>query len=456
MNINFEQIIDKALSYLTLKETLFIVVLIVIFQSIFIYQKSIKIKTHEKEINEIRYQKNAIECELTQIKDTNHGDIIEDSISYLEKLRDKGLDNITENLNEIIRIGQMDEIVGNSSAHKEIEFWLESRFLSIRRYSLKILGRIGTQESFEILIKKGLKDPHPANNVYSLYLLGKYLSEKKYYINLFSDSIQEYMKESRYLVKQEAIWTLKKLNSFNNNYVDLPVDEVNKKCLAYIFVNGIEKENIIYEELNNFSDLNLYEFGILEYGILYGKHDLIIKFLCKDISELNQFVLRDLQDIKWVKSSKTLISINDHCISYWQKEYLNKDSDRSISYILFKTSASDTRGVVACLWDYFFETSGGVVEATGTYGDPDVLAKIETDNYQTKDLLISRIIREIPLIISVETFTIQNGIFDPVKNDKVGPLLHDFVDTKKIDLPRKYKPLTNEEIKDFNGEEDKL
>lgn len=112
---------------------------------------------------------------------------------------------------------------------------------------------------------------------------------------------------------------------------------------------------------------------------------------------------------------------------------------------MFRTPATDTRGLVTCLWDY-----PGVVEAAGVYGDSDVMARIEMNNEKDRDSMISKIIREIPLIESIETFTIQTGNFDPsLISIKSYPLYKNF--GLNIELPPEYTPLNKEQILEFEN-----
>jgi DNA-binding Lrp family transcriptional regulator len=326
-----------------------------------------------------------------------------------------------------------------------IKIMAKDRSLGVRRYAAKLLARVKSKSSFEALIELVTSDPHPAIRVYALYLCGKYLPESDELRNYFRPYIQKiYDANLSPLLAQEAAWVINKIdNSFIYSQTYKP-NNGDGKCLAFVLIKGLAPSNQTLVE--DFSRINrLSKHGIMDLGVVYGSYSTIIKVLSDNINDLNQTILRDLQDLSWVESTRTLLVINESCISYWFKA--DKSNFRnSMSYVLVSTPASDTHGLMSCLWDYDF-SHARIIEAAGVYGEADVLARIEADSDQDRDNLICRILKELsPLIKSCEVLTVQTGTFDQddilrsgclYKSLDIGELTEEYMPLNK-DLVEKY------------------
>jgi DNA-binding Lrp family transcriptional regulator len=287
----------------------------------------------------------------------------------------------------------------------------KDKSLGVRRYAAKALARMKSHKSYKVVLDLAESDPHPAMNIYALFLCGKYLPESSNLKDLVKPGLVKLLQDSKLSLRQEAAWALNKMDDsfvYSQTYKS---SEVDNHCMAFVLIRGLPESN--QTVLRDFTRINKFcKYGVLEFGIIYGKFSVIAKILADNVSDLNQIILRDMQDLKWVESTRSLVVINERCSSCWSKDP-KISSKKSISYVLFSTPASDTHGLIACLWDYSFSKSR-VAESAGVYGESDVLARIEADSDQERDKLICRIIRELsPLIKSCEVFTLQTGTFDP-------------------------------------------
>jgi DNA-binding Lrp family transcriptional regulator len=318
--------------------------------------------------------------------------------------------------------------------------------LGVRRYAAKLLARIKTKSSFEALLGLVTTDSHPAIRVYSLYLCGKYLPESDELKKFFRPSIQQiYDCNLSPLLSQEAAWVMNKIdNSFVYSQTYKPSNG-DGKCLAFVLIKGLAPSNQTLTE--DFARINkLSKYGVMDFGVVYGTYSTIIKVLSDNINDLNQTILRDLQDLPWVDSTRTLIVINEPCISYWYKA-ANSNSTKSMSYVLISTPASDTHGLISCLWDYDF-SHARIIEAAGVYGEVDVLARIEADSDQDRDNLICRIIKELsPLVKSCEVLTVQTGTFDQDDILRSGCL---FKSLHIGEIPEEYVPLPSDLVEKYS------
>lgn len=318
----------------------------------------------------------------------------------------------SEKINYMIKFAQRDEEELKYFPVATLELLArKDKSLGVRRYTAKALARMKSDKSYKVVLELAVSDPHPAINIYALFLCGKYLPESENLKDLVKPGLIKLLQDGKIPLRQEAAWALNKIDDSFVHSQTYKSSEVDNHCMAFVLIRGLAESN--QTVLRDFTRINRFcKYGVLEFGIIYGKFSVIAKILADNVSDLNQIILRDMQDLQWVESTRSLVVINEKCSSYWSKDP-KASSKKSISYVLFSTPASDTHGLIACLWDYSFSKSR-VAESAGVYGESDVLARIEADSDQERDKLICRIIRELsPLIKSCEVFTLQTGTFDP-------------------------------------------
>ncbi|MFN6338607.1 MAG: Lrp/AsnC ligand binding domain-containing protein [Cyanobacteriota bacterium] len=403
-------------------------------------------------INELRSKTSNLESQLAIIKDERNRLQVEVRnrafmASQLAELNEmiKSTDR-PKKLLYIIKLSQRHEDELRYFNVSPIKVMATDKSLGVRRYAAKLLARIKTKSSFEALLGLVTTDSHPAIRVYSLYLCGKYLPESDELKKFFRPSIQQiYDCNLSPLLSQEAAWVMNKIdNSFVYSQTYKPSNG-DGKCLAFVLIKGLAPSNQTLTE--DFARINkLSKYGVMDFGVVYGTYSTIIKVLSDNINDLNQTILRDLQDLPWVDSTRTLIVINEPCISYWYKA-ANSNSTKSMSYVLISTPASDTHGLISCLWDYDF-SHARIIEAAGVYGEVDVLARIEADSDQDRDNLICRIIKELsPLVKSCEVLTVQTGTFDQDDILRSGCL---FKSLHIGEIPEEYVPLPSDLVEKYS------
>jgi DNA-binding Lrp family transcriptional regulator len=352
----------------------------------------------------------------------------------------------SEKLIYILRFAQKHEQELRFININPIKILAKDKSLGVRRYATKSLARVKTKESFEAVLDLVDTDPHPAIQVFALYLCGKYLPEVVELKKAFYPRIKQIIQENTSpLINQEAAWVINKMDDVYVHPQTYRPNDDDSKCLAFVLIKGLAPNNqSLLEDFNRINRLSKY--GIMEFGIVFGTYNTIIKVLSDNINDLNQTILRDLQDLSWVESTRTLIVINERYISYWSKSS-NINRVKSMSYVLFSTPASDTHGLISCLWDYDFSQSR-IIEAAGVYGEADVIARIEADSDQERDNLICRIIKELsPLVKTCDVLTVQNGTFDQDDTQKNSSL---FQVLSVGEIPEEYASLSENTVKNYS------
>ena len=413
-------------------------------------------KLNEELISELRKQNSTYENQMALLKEERN--------QLMAKFRNTAikasqLAELQEAIQSNDRVNKLTHILNFSRRHEDdlrffnvspIKRLAEDKSLGIRRYAAKSLARIKSQSGFEALLDLVDTDPHPAIKVFALYLSGKYLPESPDLKRIFTPRIQRIYEENPSpMIVQEAAWAINKMDdSFICQQTYKP-NTADSKCLAFVLIKGLAPTNqTLVEDFDRINRLSKY--GVMEVGVVYGTYNTIIKVLSDNINDLNQTILRDLQDLPWVESTRTLIVINEKCISHWTKASITYQGSSlsSMSYILFSTPASDTHGLISCLWDYSFSQSR-IVEAAGVYGEADVIARIEAATDQDRDNLICRIIKELsPLIKSCEVLTVQTGTFNQDDTRNVGCL---FQSLSIRDIPDEYVPLSENTVKEYSN-----
>ena len=78
-----------------------------------------------------------------------------------------------------------------------------------------------------------------------------------------------------------------------------------KMVTAYLFINLKRGgETSIGDKLKNLD-------GVLEYSLLYGEYDAILKVKKSSMEELQKFLIQDIRKINDIENTSTMICVND-------------------------------------------------------------------------------------------------------------------------------------------------
>ena len=340
----------------------------------------------------------------------------------INSLRDQFLrhdsNDLFERLSAIIELGRL----GSLKAIRPLISFIDRKDLvevGLRWHIYTALSNIETNEEVETellqdlvdcLVEKGLSDPEPAIQANVANLLGqlRHKRSKDFLLSgkaKYKDILISKCNDRYACVRSQARLTV--MNLWNDLSL-APVPKMPESSKAYPLLAYVLIKWSADSSLNVYSDriemLRKYKFseslGVVQGGAIYGNHDIIVKVVSDNIVSLNELVMRKIQGLDWVVSTRTLIVVNEPRSYYWSRR-LEKNAPRFVSYVLIQAVALKSAGLVTCLMDV-----PEVSEAATVYGQPDVLAKIEVDKQELRDAVLTEKILRLPSIESTFSYSV--------------------------------------------------
>ncbi|MDJ0591160.1 MAG: Lrp/AsnC ligand binding domain-containing protein [Pleurocapsa sp. MO_226.B13] len=299
-------------------------------------------------------------------------------------------------LNSIVELGKLNDIKVSNHLKNYLNKHKKHK-IGIRYHIFHALAQLRDYEARELLIQKGLEDPEPVIRAHVARLLGQ-LHEKRAKVSLISKCNDDFD-----CVKIQAALAVNKLGE------SLPINE--SACqkqlnplMAFVLIKGSGSASIRLKSLKRITKfINHKSLGVVEGGLIYGDYDVIVKVLAEDIESLNELVIRKIQSLKWVVSTRTLISINEPRIYYWRRCDKSIET-KLVSYALIKTNVLGANSLISCLMDI-----DGVSEVTAVYGEYDAVAKIEVSKPEERDEILTSKIKRLPSVEIAHNYSVATS-----------------------------------------------
>jgi DNA-binding Lrp family transcriptional regulator len=308
---------------------------------------------------------------------------------------DLNQDDLILRLNAVIKLGKL----GSPQAAKLLKSYLLSKKnieVSLRWHIFKALAQMKDDEALDLLARRGLEDVEPSIQAYTAHLLGQLKQVSA------AEKLLAKCEDNHRSVRMQARWAAKQLG------LEPPIpEEKSNPLLAFILIKTSmpTSENDDFSRVNHLRSLRLRDTcGVIECGITYGNYDLLVKVLAENVEALNEIVMGMMPHLNYVKLTRTFIVVNEPRLYYWRRPPIpqSNQANKYISYVWLETLGLSSDSLISCLMDI-----PEVSEAATVYGGFDVIAKIETTDPNSRDVILTQKIARLPFVESTVTYPIM-------------------------------------------------
>ena len=132
-------------------------------------------------------------------------------------------------------------------------------------------------------------------------------------------SLSTYRISKKTLIPQTTVLNrirkLKKSGVIKRYTIDIDYKKIDKKTKALIFVNVVKKsEKEIYGKVGDVERRLIKNPYVMRVKRLMGKNDFVIEVVCKDIEELNAFLITHVRSLDFISNTETVVILDE-----WEK-----------------------------------------------------------------------------------------------------------------------------------------